>query len=83
MFKFLLLIQLKLLLAGAYQFFDETNQSKQDFLEATRPVFDFPASFEVGISSNDPGLNVTEIIYYDRPAKKIRMQLLYSILGLD
>lgn len=46
-------------------------------------MFDFPNSFEVGISSNDPGFNLTEIIYYDRPAKKLRMQMLYSILGLD
>jgi hypothetical protein len=44
---------------------------------------DFPDKFEVGISTNDPGLNITEIIYFDKNEKRLRMQLYYSILGLD
>ena len=35
------------------------------------------------ISTNDPGLNLTEIIYYDKQSSKIRMRFYYSILGLN
>jgi len=48
-----------------------------------RPSLEFPDSFEIGMSTNDPGLNITEVIYYDNKAKKLRMQIYYSILGLD
>ena len=48
-----------------------------------RPKIKFPNSFQIGISTNDPGLNITEIIYYDMKNKKIRSQLFYSILGLE
>mmetsp|Transcript_33227 Transcript_33227/g.50935 ORF Transcript_33227/g.50935 Transcript_33227/m.50935 type:complete len:102 (+) Transcript_33227:52-357(+) len=80
------LIQVFMLAASAVQafnFFDTKTDAKSDFLEATRPMFDFPTAFSVGISSNDPGLNLTEVIYYDRSAKKIRMQTYYSLLGLE
>jgi len=29
-----------------------------------RPALEFPDSFEIGMSTNDPGLNVTEVIYF-------------------
>ena len=29
-----------------------------------RPALSFPDAFEIGISTNDPGLNVTELIYF-------------------
>jgi len=38
----------------------------QDSLNAIRPVLEFPDTFEVSISSNDPGLNITEVIYFDK-----------------
>ena len=38
----------------------------QDALNAIRPTLEFPDTFEVSISSNDPGLNVTEVIYFDK-----------------
>ena len=47
----------------------------------------------VGISTNDPGLNLTEVLYYvsidsisplqDSSAQKLRMQFYYSILSLE
>jgi len=43
----------------------------------------FPDNFEISISTNDMGLNLTEVIYYDKPKQKLRIQLFYSILGLD
>lgn len=55
----------------------------QDSLNAIRPVLEFPDTFEVSISSNDPGLNITEVIYFDKSQKRLRMQLYYSILALD
>jgi len=48
-----------------------------------RPVLEFPDTFELSISSNDPGLNITEEIYFDKIEKRLRMQLYYSVLGLD
>lgn len=33
-------------------------------LEAKRPVIKFPDNFEISISTNELGLNITEIIYY-------------------
>jgi hypothetical protein len=35
------------------------------------------------LSTNDPGLNITELIYFDKEAKKLRIQIFYSILGLE
>lgn len=52
-------------------------------LEQKRPMIKFPDSFQIGISTNDPGLNITEIIYYDQKQLKIRSQIFYSILGLE
>ena len=43
----------------------------------------WPNSFQIGISTNDPGLNVTEVLYYDKKNKKLRTQVYYSILGLE
>jgi|TARA_B110000285_G_C14793587_1_gene454164 hypothetical protein len=37
----------------------------------------------IGISTNDPGLNFTEVLYYDRKAGKVRSQVSYSLLGLE
>ena len=37
-------------------------------LKQTRPLVKFPDSFSIGISTNDPALNVTEVIYYDKKA---------------
>lgn len=48
-----------------------------------RPRVEFPDSFEVSISTDEYGLNVTEHIYYDKPNKKIRLQLFYGLLGLE
>ena len=48
-----------------------------------RPIFKFPESFEIGISTNDFGLNITEIFYFDKESSRLRMQMFYSVLGLD
>jgi len=37
----------------------------------------------MAISTNDPGLNFTEVLYYDGKAGKIRSQISYSLLGLE
>lgn len=38
----------------------------QDSLNMIRPTLEFPDTFELSISSNDPGLNITEVIYFDK-----------------
>lgn len=48
-----------------------------------RPTIKWPDSFQIGISTNEYGLNLTEIIYYDKKNKKIRTQLYYSVMGLE
>lgn len=35
------------------------------------------------MSTNEYGLNLTEIIYYDKMNKKIRTQIFYSLMGLE
>lgn len=55
----------------------------KDFLEESRPKITFPDTFEIVVSTNDPGLNLTEIVYYDHKNSKIRMRFFYSILGLN
>jgi len=52
-------------------------------LNKDRPVIKFPDSFKMAISTNDPGLNFTEVLYYDGKAGKIRSQVSYSLLGLE
>ena len=37
----------------------------------------------MSISTNDPGLNLTEVFYYDSINQKIRFQFFYSILSLE
>uniref|UniRef100_A0A7S3CLT1 Uncharacterized protein n=1 Tax=Strombidium rassoulzadegani TaxID=1082188 RepID=A0A7S3CLT1_9SPIT len=51
--------------------------------ELIRPMITFPESFEMSISTNEYGLNMTEHVYYDKKAQKIRIQIFYSVLGLD
>jgi hypothetical protein len=38
-----------------------------------RPKLEFPSSFEMALSTDELGLNVTEKIYYDRANKKMRI----------
>lgn len=52
-------------------------------MQEKRPKIKWPNSFQIGISTNEPGLNITEIIYYDQTNKKIRTQIFYSLLGLS
>jgi hypothetical protein len=52
-------------------------------MNQNRPKVTFPDSFEIGISTNDFGLNITEIAYFDKDSKKLRIQLFYSVLGLE
>ena len=47
------------------------------------PQISWPSSFEIALSTNDPGLNITELIFFDKEAKKLRIQIFYSILGLE
>ena len=43
---------------------DAITPEQQEELDAKRPLIEFPDSFMVGISTNDPGLNLTEVLYY-------------------
>ena len=53
----------------------ENDQARKspEFYELIRPKIQFPDSFEMSISSDDYGFNVTEHIYYDKKSKKIRI----------
>ena len=72
---------------------DAHSQKALEELEANRPEIKFPNTFKIGLSTNDPGLNLTEIVYYvsynkpltlqDSKEGKLRMQFFYSILGLS
>jgi hypothetical protein len=59
---------------------DETD-TKDIFQE--RPKIVWPSSFQVGISTNEEGLNITEIIYFDSATKKIRTQIFYSVFNME
>ena len=56
-FPLIAFIQLLTITSGFNMFGGEES-------DLVRPQFTFPESFEIGISTNDPGLNITEIIYY-------------------
>ena len=60
-----------------------SDDEVQNQLNAMRPVIEFPDTFEISISTNDPGLNITEQVFFDKSVKRLRMQLYYSVLGLD
>lgn len=72
---------------------DARSEKALEELEEQRPTISFPNSFKIGLSTNDPGLNLTEVVYYvswlifltyqDSNAGKLRMQFFYSILGLS
>jgi hypothetical protein len=63
---------------------DSSDLEKKDqYYELIRPDIEFPESFEVSISTDEYGLNITEHIYYDKVAKKVRIQLFYGVLGLE
>ena len=42
----------------------EISPERQAELDANRPLIEFPDSFMMSISTNDPGLNLTEVILY-------------------
>lgn len=46
-------------------------------------MISWPDNFEISISTNEFGLNVTEKVYFDKQSQKLRLQLFYSIMGLD
>jgi hypothetical protein len=72
----LLLITLIAEPTNAFNAFDLLGGSSdpvQNSLNLLRPVMDFPDKFEVAISTNDPGLNITEVIYFDKNDKRLRM----------
>lgn len=48
-----------------------------------QPIITWPESFETVLSTNDPGLNITEILYFNGYQNKIRLQIYYAILGLE
>jgi len=43
----------------------------------------WPDNFEISISTNEFGLNVTERVYFDKQSQIVRLQLFYSVMGLD
>ena len=49
--------------AGFYQTFAGVTKSEFE-LEATRPNIKWPDSFEFAISTDDVGLNITEVVYF-------------------
>lgn len=48
-----------------------------------RPTITWPKNFEISISTNEFGLNITEKVYFDNQSQKLRLQLFYSVMGLD
>lgn len=52
-------------------------------MQAKRPKLKFPESFQMSITTNDYALNLTELLYYDKQAERIRIQFFYSLLGLE
>ena len=72
---------------------DDITPEKQAELDLIRPEINFPSSFKMSISTNDPALNLTEVLYYvshqtiwflkDSNAQKLRMQFFYSIMSLE
>jgi hypothetical protein len=53
--------------------FENNSVPKAEELEKNRPLITFPDNFEIGISTNEFGLNITEKIYYDKADKKFRV----------
>jgi len=37
----------------------------------------------MAVSSNEFALNITEIVYYDLLSKRMRIQMYYSVMGLE
>lgn len=62
--------------------FSSLVQAQQDFFTEV-PEIKWPNSFQIGISTNEYGLNLTEILYYDKLNKKMRTQIFYSLMGLE
>lgn len=59
------------------------SEAQKEALEANRPQIQFPDSFEIQITTNDYALNLTELVYYDKPAERIRIQFFHSFFGLE
>lgn len=49
------------------------SDAQKEALEANRPFIGFPESFEIQITTNDYALNLTELVYYDKPAERLRI----------
>ncbi len=47
------------------------------------PQITWPQSFEMALSTNTEGFNVTETLYIDQPNRRLRAKLSYSLLGLS
>jgi len=52
--------------------FDEDSVPKPD-LEAKRPKIKWADNFEISISTNEFGLNITEKLYFDKKNNKLRL----------
>lgn len=56
---------------------------QQKRLEAARPIIEIPDSFQIKMTTNDYALNLTELVYFDKPSGRIRLQFFYSFMGLE
>jgi hypothetical protein len=68
--------------ASFLQTFDDESDKKYE-LNKNRPIITWPDNFEISISTNEFGLNVTETVFFDKQTQKLRLQLFYSVMGLD
>lgn len=52
--------------ASFLQTFDAEESDKKYELNKNRPIITWPDNFEISISTNEFGLNVTEKVYFDK-----------------
>ena len=62
--------------------YESLTDAQKEALEAGRPLIQFPDSFQIQITTNDYALNLTELVYFDKPAERVRIQFFYAFMGL-
>lgn len=62
--------------------YESLTDAQKEALEASRPMIQFPDSFQIQITTNDYALNLTELVYFDKPSQRMRIQFFYAFMGL-
>lgn len=55
------------------QSYDSLSDAQKQALEASRPMIQFPDSFQIQITTNDYALNLTELVYFDKANERVRI----------